>query len=205
MSRGAAAGAAFQELINYVNEAYERLGRACITRKSVPGKYIRGKAAFSSSRITLAEYRNQAPTRTFIPESKAEPDYGGVIAPDGRAIFFDAKTTKRKNLDFDNLHAHQIDFLVRVGNAGAIAGFLVEFSQYGKVYFLPIQHITEWRKETSRKSIPHSYFVDNFVAATPAPGILFDYLGTISCNSSFSKNTALVAPKTASQSFITVP
>ncbi|MFN0084307.1 MAG: hypothetical protein ACKVX9_02860, partial [Blastocatellia bacterium] len=38
--RGAETGSGFQDAINRVNEAYERQGRACITRKAIPGKYL---------------------------------------------------------------------------------------------------------------------------------------------------------------------
>src|SRR5262245_4871373 len=132
--RGAETGSGFQEAINCINEAYERAGRACITRKAIPGKYLieRGEArrGLSLPSIDLSSSSGQPRLdaadlsrivkenkvkdwRRFVPESKAEPDYGGAIAPDGRAIFFDAKTTRRDLLDFDNLHAHQITFLER--------------------------------------------------------------------------------------------
>lgn len=185
MSKGATAGAAFQSLINHVNASYERMGRAYITRKAVPGKYITGQArnsAVSCERLTRIEYRlikQPSSLRQFIPESKAEPDYGGVIHPHGQAIFFDAKTTKRDVLDFDNLHAHQIDFLIRAARIGAIAGFLVEFSRYNEIYFLPITIVESWREEQKRKSIPYLYFAENLTEAKPAPGLLFDYLTAI--------------------------
>jgi penicillin-binding protein-related factor A (putative recombinase) len=199
--RGAETGGGFQEAINRTNDAYERQGRACITRKAIPGKYLldRGETRRGLSlpamkldsdggqpRLDAAELarlvREQKGKdwRRFVPESKAEPDYGGAIAPEGRAIFFDAKTTRRDLLDFDNLHAHQIGFLERAARTGAIAGFLVEFSAHNEVYFLPVQIVIRWREESARKSLPHPFFVD---ALTPAPAgqglILFDYLAAI--------------------------
>jgi recombination protein U len=199
--RGAETGSGFQEAINQVNEAYERLGRACITRKAIPGKYLiergesrRGLAvpAFevasngAQPRVSAAEIARVAKAnqledwRRFIPESKAEPDYGGALAPDGRAIFYDAKTTKRDVLDFDNLHAHQVHFLERMARLGAVAGFLVEFSAHDQVYFLPALVLARWRDEAKRKSLPYQFFVE---ALTPAPAgkglLLFDYLAAI--------------------------
>ncbi|MBS1807607.1 MAG: Holliday junction resolvase RecU [Acidobacteria bacterium] len=193
MSKGATAGAAFQSLINHVNASYERMGRAYITRKAVPGKYIAGKASNTGEQghITLAEYRiTKQPIlqRQFVPESKAEPDYGGIIHPYGQAIFFDAKTTKRNVLDFDNLHAHQIDFLIRAARMGAMAGFLVEFSSYDEIYFLPITIVESWREKQNRKSIPHLFFAENLPEAKPAPGLLFDYLAAIQ-NQSYENTT----------------
>lgn len=174
--RGAATGSGFQEAINRANEAYERAGRACITRKAIPGKFLiaRDGGRLGLDLTSLNEWRK------FVPESKAEPDYGGTIAPAGRAIFYDAKTTRREALDFDNLHAHQIGFLERMAQLGAIAGFLVEFSRCGEVYFLPIQVLSRWRETVTRKSLPHQFFVENFISASRGKGLLiFDYLEAI--------------------------
>jgi penicillin-binding protein-related factor A (putative recombinase) len=199
--RGAETGSGFQDAVNRVNEAYERAGRACVTRKAIPGKYLieRGEARrgfslpslnvpsggaqlrlnSSDLRAAVKDHR-QNDWRRFIPESKAEPDYGGAVAPTGRAIFYDAKTTRRDALDFDNLHAHQIEFLERASRVGAVAGFLVEFSKYREVYFLPIQILVEWRESTTRKSLPHQFFVDYLTPALPGRAmLLFDYLAAV--------------------------
>ncbi|HYE74856.1 MAG TPA: Holliday junction resolvase RecU [Blastocatellia bacterium] len=199
--RGAETGSGFQDAINRTNEAYERLGRACITRKAIPGKYLieRGESRrglslpalniashgtqlrlnSSALKVAVKEHKSQD-WRRFVPESKAEPDYGGVIAPLGRAIYYDAKTTRREVLDFDNLHAHQITYLERVAKMGAVAGFLVEFSKYAEVYFLPIQVLTIWREEVTRKSLPYHFFVESLVPALTGKGLLiFDYLAAI--------------------------
>lgn len=198
--RGAETGSSFQEAINRTNEAYERAGRACITRKAIPGKYLiehgdarrglslptinsisTGQQRISSSELgELVKQHKLKDWRRFVPESKAEPDYGGVIAPTGRAIFYDAKTTRRDLLDFDNLHAHQISFLERAARFGAIAGFLVEFSKHVEIYFLPIQVVSRWRDESARKSLPYQFFADRLTPAPPGKGfVIFDYLAAI--------------------------
>jgi penicillin-binding protein-related factor A (putative recombinase) len=198
--RGAETGSGFQETVNRTNEGYERAGRAYVTRKAIPGKYLiqRGESRrglslpidFASSeaqqRLSYAELsrlREEYKTtdrRRFVPESKAEPDYGGVISPEGRAIFYDAKTTKRNLLDFDNLHAHQITFLERAARFGAVAGFLVEFSACGEVYFLPIQIVVRWREEVARKSLPYRFFAEHLTPAPQGKGlIIYDYLKAV--------------------------
>ncbi len=199
--RGAETGSGFQETINRVNEGYERAGRACVTRKAIPGKYLieRGESRRGLSlpsvdlspssgqpRVSyqelyrLMEEHKTKDWRRFVPESKAEPDYGGVIAPEGRAIFYDAKTTQRDLLDFDNLHAHQITFLERAARFGAIAGFLVEFSSHGEIYFLPVQILARWREESARRSLPYRFFTENLAPAPPGKGlVIFDYLAAI--------------------------
>src|SRR5215468_3475286 len=92
--RGAETGSGFQETVNRINEGYERAGRAYITRKAIPGKYLveRGESRrglslpidFASSeaqpRLSYAELSRlreafkAADRRRFVPESKAEPD-----------------------------------------------------------------------------------------------------------------------------------
>jgi recombination protein U len=198
--RGAETGSGFQDAINRTNEAYEKLGRACITRKAIPGKYLieRGEtrrglglpsinlsASSTQARLSSTAFKEifketSRDGRKFIPESKAEPDYGGAIAPDGRAIFYDAKTTRREVLDFDNLHAHQIEFLERAAIVGAVAGFLVEFSAHQEVYFLPVQIVVQWREKATRKSIPYQFFANHLALAPPGKGfVIFDYLAAI--------------------------
>ena len=116
VKRGHQTGARFQEIINFVNEQYERAGVACITRKAVPGKYVRGKqnpntSLSVSTRISATDFRKLSQhhfSQKFIPESKAEPDYGGVIAPHGQGIFYDAKSTTRQSLDFDNFRGEDV-------------------------------------------------------------------------------------------------
>jgi recombination protein U len=196
--RGAETGSGFQEAINRTNEGYQRDERACITRKAIPGKYLlehgenrrglslpametfseKGQARLSSAEFgNLVKQHKVTDWRRFVPESKAEPDYGGVLAPDGRAIFYDAKTTRRDLLDFDNLHAHQVNFLDCVSHFGAAAGFLVEFSKYAEVYFLPIQILVRWREKSPRKSLPQRFFADYLTPAPPGKGfVIFDYL-----------------------------
>jgi len=205
--RGAETGSGFQEAINRTNLAYERAGRACISRKAIPGKFLldHGRArkglsiqpagmAGESHSMSAKELlqllsdetdglntsRSWRGNHRFVPESKAEPDYGGTLAPDGRAIFYDAKSTRRDLLDFDNLHDHQVAFLERMARVGAIAGFLVEFRRYSEVYFLPIQVLTKWRLNSRRKSLPHIFFADHLIAAQGGKGLLiFDYLSAI--------------------------
>jgi recombination protein U len=199
--RGAETGSGFQEAINRTNEAYKKLGRAVITRKAVPGKFIlerdhtrRGlalptielpadnaQARLSSASLKSAVREHKlSDWRAFIPESKGEPDYGGALGPDGRAIFFDAKTTRRDALDFDNLHAHQVIFLEHMARVGAVAGFLVEFSKYRRVFFLPIQVLTIWRTESTRKSLPFHFFSEYLTPVPVGKGLLiYDYLTAI--------------------------
>lgn len=196
--RGAEVGGGFQAAINNTNTAYAQLDRAYITRKSVPGKFLmrRGEerkglsvpvnATVSSTRMTgaqliaLSQAQGNGRVRDFVPESKAEPDYGGAVAPSGRAIFYDAKTTQRDRLDLDNLHPHQVYFLERMAATGAISGFLVEFAKHRRVFFLPIQLVRRYCDTTGYKSVPFRFFEANLLPVLPGKGLLiFDYLTAI--------------------------
>ncbi|MCS6885892.1 MAG: Holliday junction resolvase RecU [Acidobacteriota bacterium] len=190
--RGADVGSGFQAAVNATNEAYARLGRAYITRKAVPGKYLRRQTQLlvdlpeqDEGRLSSEELRRllasqQGQSRVFVPESKAEPDYGGAVAPEGRAIFYDAKSTRRERLDLDNLHPHQIHFLEQMAKNGAIAGFLVEFTRYQQVFFLPIQLAVRYISLTGYRSIPYNFFKSKLVAVQHGTGyLIFDYLAAI--------------------------
>lgn len=57
-------------------------------------------------------------------------DFIGVVAGGGRGLFFDAKSTEGDGLDVYNpkiIKPHQEQFLMTMRDAGAIAGFLVEW------------------------------------------------------------------------------
>jgi recombination protein U len=198
--RGADVGSGFQAAINSTNAAYAQADRAYITRKSIPGKYLvrrgeqrRGLSVppldglagdqthlSGSQLIALTRASGGLHQRDFVPESKAEPDYGGAIAPHGRAIFYDAKTTQRERLDLDNLHPHQIYFLERMSTTGAISGFLVEFSRLRRVYFLPIQLVRRYCEATGFKSVPIRFFEKFLTPVLAGKGMLiFDYLRAI--------------------------
>src|SRR5215470_17729705 len=102
--RGAEAGNGFQEAINRTNLAYERAGLACISRKAIPGKFLldrnSARRVFTTQPVAesgtmsareFLEALAQEPrglngakswraSHRFVPESKAEPDYGGTLA-----------------------------------------------------------------------------------------------------------------------------
>ncbi len=200
--RGAERGSGFQEAINHTNEAYEKLGRACITRKAIPGKYVvptnirrRGLVVPLSSALAHLKTGDAMPAtalrqalaagpegdpRAFVPESRGEPDYGGVIAPTGRGIFYDAKTTKRDLLDFDNLHPHQVTFLERMAACGAVSGFLVEFASRRSVFFVPIQVVALFRLACRRKSIPYRFCAEHLERIQAGRGlVIYDYLSAV--------------------------
>jgi recombination protein U len=67
-----------------------------------------------------------------------------------------------------------------MARVGAVAGFLVEFSKYRRVFFLPIQVLTIWRTESTRKSLPFHFFNEYLTPVPAGRGLLiYDYLTAI--------------------------
>ncbi len=81
-------------------------------------------------------------------QTKGPVDFSGVIVGSGRAICFDAKTCGEKNhLDTgkDKLLEHQRQELLRMGEAGAIAGLLCLSTARQRYYWC------DWRLLTQRR------------------------------------------------------
>ncbi|OGQ97193.1 MAG: hypothetical protein A2284_00015 [Deltaproteobacteria bacterium RIFOXYA12_FULL_61_11] len=181
---GREVGGRFQGLVDLINQGYEQTGRAVITRKAVPGRFLqrRGRRLSPSAEVLAlnGQIADGGELRLFVPESKAEPDYGGVLAPQGRAIFFDAKSTKRGRIDYDNLHPHQVAYLRRVAAMGALAGFLVEFSRSEEVFFVPIQLIAPETGGARRRSLGLDVLHEILEPVRPGTGlVVLDYLAAL--------------------------
>jgi hypothetical protein len=76
-------------------------------------------------------------------------DFSGAIKPIGRGIFFDAKhiASTDKHLSFHIgpplVKSHQITALVRMGEAGALAGLVVSCGPSGDIRWLDWRHLRE--------------------------------------------------------------
>lgn len=121
--RSLSAGKSFEEFLNFLHDYYEKMGRVHIEYAGTRSRAVktkRGDLRF------VAGY--------------SLPDYVGTIAPSGRAIVFDAKTTKNKytwSLHKDRVH--QRDTLSKWSKMGAIAFFMVERRPVEKLYLLRVQ------------------------------------------------------------------
>ena len=78
---------------------------------------------------------------------KSPVDFMGVVRRTGQAICFDAKACSLvRSFHISNTHnvsPHQIEFLVRHGSAGAIAGLLVESKATERFLWLGWSHIAK--------------------------------------------------------------
>ena len=138
-------GSAFEEIINFTNEAYRKNGLAVVQKIPTP---ITPVKLDESKRITLAYFDKQSTV-----------DY--MCVAQGIAICFDAKETGQKSLPIQNIHRHQIEFMEDFNRQNGAAFLLVHFSLYGEYYFLPVEVLKKYydgAENGGRKSIPYSAF-----------------------------------------------
>lgn len=71
--------------------------------------------------------------------TKSPPDFAGTVVGSGRAVWLDAKRcglVRAFNPSTSALKQHQVDALVRHGRAGAVAGLLIEATEWDTYYWL---------------------------------------------------------------------
>lgn len=156
-------GQAFEDILNFTNEQYERAGIALINKRPTPIKPTKTKG-----RRVLAGYF----------EEKSTVDYDGVYH--GRAIYFEAKSTRETTrFDLGNISKHQIEHLEKAEKSGAICFFLIEFAKTHEVYFVPLatmRHYLLHAANGGRKSIPKDEFdIYTFMVEQTKRAVL-DYL-----------------------------
>ncbi|RDY70300.1 Holliday junction resolvase RecU [Halobacillus trueperi] len=156
-------GMPFENLINLTNDTYNMKGKAVINKRPTPVKVMKSKG----TRVLNGYF-----------EAKSTVDYDGVYQ--GRALYFEAKSTGEQRFPLKNIHQHQLDYMYQVDRAGAICFFLIEFRKMGQVFMVPfsvVQHYVEHAKLGGRKSIPFDDF--NYYATAEirsGNGVPLDYL-----------------------------
>ena len=110
-------------------------------------------------------------------EKKSTVDYMGVVQ--GVPVAFDAKETNRKNLPLSNIHTHQLEFMEKFENQRGAAFFLVSFTLYDEVYFLPYSSLKPYCENAAkggRKSIPYNDFKEIAIKVEGGKGVVVHYL-----------------------------
>lgn len=80
-------------------------------------------------KVQTASRRIRTPQGFQIVQTKSIVDWIGTVCGTGRAIFFDTKQgaiPTRLDVGPDHFPAHQRDFLIKMGQAGAVSGLLAE-------------------------------------------------------------------------------
>ncbi len=156
-------GMQIESMINLTNQTYNLKRSAIVNKRPTPVKVMKSKG----TRVLSGYF-----------EAKSTVDYDGVY--NGRAIYFEAKSTKDVRFPLKNIHQHQMDYMEKVDKAGALCFFLIECKVMNTVFLVlysTIKLYWENSKLGGRKSIPIDDF--NYYAAGEVKtknGVPLDYL-----------------------------
>jgi recombination protein U len=123
----------FENAIEVSNRMYFEKGLAAVSKRPTPVRVVSNKAG----RIT-----------GFF-EKPSTVDYDGTL-PGGRSIVFEAKQSKKPRFDLSNMEQHQVDYLAKCHDLGAISFVLIELLTIRTVYLMPYQSFRYfWDKRKS--------------------------------------------------------
>ena len=158
-------GQAFERLLDYTNQIYKNKGIALINKRPTPVKVIKSKG----TRVLSGFY-----------EAKSTVDYDGVY--NGRAVMFEAKTTKQKSLPLNMIADHQAKYLDQAEKQGAISFLIVEMRAIREVFLVTNDMLQKYIKnaqEGGRKSIPLRDLEVYAFLVESQNGVPLDYLSVV--------------------------
>ena len=132
-------GSTLEDMINRTNEAYRRKGLALIQKIPTP---ITPVEMNKKRQITLAYF-----------DRKSTVDYIGTVQ--GIPVCFDAKECHEKTFPLQNVHEHQVEFMLDFERQGGKAFLIIHYTSEQKFYYLHIRQLLNfWNraKEGGRKS-----------------------------------------------------
>lgn len=159
-------GSAFEEMINRTNELYEDKGLALIQKIPTPITPI--EMDQHSHHITLAYF-----------DKKSTVDYIGAVQ--GIPVCFDAKECAVDTFNLQNIHDHQVDFMLKFEEQGGVSFFLIYYSAHDSFYYMNINEMVPFvnrAKEGGRKSIRFDELDENHFLPKKQ-GVLVPYLDMI--------------------------
>ena len=133
-------GSTLEDLINRTNEKYLENGLALIQKIPTPITPI--NIDKENRHITLAYF-----------DQKSTVDYIGAVQ--GIPVCFDAKECAIDTFSLQNIHDHQVDFMVNFEKQGGIAFLIIYYSHKDVFYYLNLEQLLVfWKraKEGGRKS-----------------------------------------------------
>lgn len=159
-------GSSLEEFINRTNVKYQEHHLGLVQK--IPTPITPVKIDKESRHITLAYF-----------DQKSTIDYIGVIQ--GIPICFDAKECATSTFTLNNIHTHQIEFMLEFEKQKGIAFLLISFTNIDKFYYLPFRKLLEYIKrfeEGGKKSFRFDELDPKYIL-TPKPGILIPYLDAL--------------------------
>ena len=133
-------GSTLEDLINRTNEKYLENGLALIQKIPTPITPI--NIDKENRHITLAYF-----------EQKSTVDYIGAVQ--GIPVCFDAKECAVDTFSLQNVHEHQVEFMVNFEKQGGIAFIIIYYSHKDLFYYLNLEQLLVfWKraKDGGRKS-----------------------------------------------------
>lgn len=159
-------GSNLEELINLTNDKYRDHGLALIQK--IPTSIKPVKLDNENRHISLAYF-----------EKRSTVDYIGVVQ--GIPICFEAKETTKDALPMQNIHQHQIDFMIDFEKQQGIAFLIVFFANTNEYFFFPFRDLKQYYekiKKGGKKSIPYKAFKKQYKIETKS-GYFLHYLDTL--------------------------
>ncbi len=156
-------GSALEEYINLTNTKYRDHGLGLVQKIPTPIKPVE-----------LDPVRGNIKKAFF--EERSTVDYIGLVQ--GHSICFDAKETKLQRFPLKNIHHHQLAFMEDFEAQEGIAFFLIYFSAYDRIYFVPFSFIKkriEEAKTGGPKSIPFGDF-ETLIQVKNKEGYMVHYI-----------------------------
>ena len=159
-------GSALEDLINRTNEKYLENGLALIQKIPTPITPI--KIDKENRHITLAYF-----------DQKSTVDYIGAVQ--GIPVCFDAKECAVDTFSLQNIHEHQVDFMVNFEKQGGVAFLILYYSHKDLFYYLNLkQLLIFWNraKDGGRKSFRLDELETKYIMPRKQ-GVLVPYLDMI--------------------------
>ena len=156
-------GSTLEDLINRTNEKYLENGLALIQKIPTPITPI--NIDKENRHITLAYF-----------DQKSTVDYIGAVQ--GIPVCFDAKECAVDTFSLQNIHDHQVEFMMNFEKQGGIAFLILYYSHKDVFYYLNLKQLLGfWNraKEGGRKSFRFDELDPKFVIPKKQ-GVLVPYL-----------------------------
>ena len=156
-------GSTLEDLINRTNEKYLENGLALIQKIPTPITPI--NIDKENRHITLAYF-----------DQKSTVDYIGAVQ--GIPVCFDAKECAVDTFSLQNIHDHQVEFMMNFEKQGGIAFLILYYSHKDLFYYLNLKQLLGfWNraKEGGRKSFRFDELDPKFVIPKKH-GVLVPYL-----------------------------
>ena len=159
-------GSTLEDMINRTNEKYREKGLALIQKVPTPITPITIEK--ESKHITLAYF-----------DQKSTVDYIGAVQ--GVPVCFDAKECATDTFSLQNIHEHQVEFMLDFEKQRGVAFFLIYYTKRDMMYYLRIDDLKVFwdrAKEGGRKSFRLDELDPDYVIPKKR-GVMVPYLEMI--------------------------